>query len=136
MKRPPNKDRKSFLFRFDEHEKERINDWMNHQKNINASLSIIVNAFIDRFGVDTDIDTHEVRKKITLDNERILKSELPELSTSASSDLMQMLSAALNNQTGTIHEEKPESQSQRQDQDDPNDTSDSLEYDDELKDLI
>ncbi|MFP5203668.1 MULTISPECIES: hypothetical protein [Bacillus] len=135
MKRPPNKDRKSFLFRFDDEEKERINEWMNHQKNINASLSIIVNAFIDRFGVETDIDTHEVRKKITLDNERILKSELPELSTSASSDLMQMLNAALNNQTGTtVHEEKPKPQ--QQDQDDPNDTSDSLKYGDDLKNLF
>lgn len=135
MKRPPNKDRKSFLFRFDDEEKERINEWMNHQKNINASLSIIVNAFIDRFGVETDIDTHEVRKKITLDNERILKSELPELSTSAPSDLMQMLSAALNNQTGTtVAEEKPEPQ--QQDHDNSNDKSNNLEYGDDLKDLI
>lgn len=135
MKKPPNKDRKAFLFRFVDEEKERINEWMSNQKNINASLSIIVNAFIDRFGVETDIDTHEVRKKITLDNERILKSELPELSTSASSELMQMLSVALNNKTdSTVDKEKPEPQ--HQDQENSNDKSNKLEYGDDLKDLI
>lgn len=60
------KERSSLLWRIgdlDDTDKKRINDWIDHQKNIKLSLSEIVMYIIDRFG-NQDVMSHTIKKQL------------------------------------------------------------------------
>ncbi|MCT6515552.1 MULTISPECIES: hypothetical protein [Bacillus subtilis group] len=71
--------RKSYLYRIKEEDREPVNEWLESQSNIAESLTLMIRAFIDRFGSEADITSYEIRKKITLDTERLLHGDLPSL---------------------------------------------------------
>ncbi|HBO5951759.1 TPA: hypothetical protein L4613_006185 [Pseudomonas aeruginosa] len=71
--------RKSYLYRIKEEDREPVNEWLKSQSNIAESLTVLIRASIDRFGSEADITSYEIRKKITLDTERLLHGDLPGL---------------------------------------------------------
>ncbi len=60
------KERASFLWRFKDlpdDDKDRINQWIDHQQNVKLSINEVIMYIIDRFGY-ADIMSHAIKKQL------------------------------------------------------------------------